>query len=181
MMIRSLDFTVEPDKTYRFRARIVVFNPNRDREDVSPDVDTKSVELNGPWSEPTDEVTMPADVTAYVVPRASPPPGDRPGSVRGDPLGPTDGIIVVKHFDAGPGEIVGEYRKSVDIPSSEGTGKKRRPIDFNSHQVVLDTSGGDQLPPPIPAATGRVSVPVNALLVRARRLGRPPQPVVRRQ
>ena len=36
--------------------------PEPDREDVSPGVDTKSIELFGPWSEPTDEVTMPADV-----------------------------------------------------------------------------------------------------------------------
>ena len=65
IMIRSLDFTVEPDTTYRFRVRIVVYNPNKDREDVNPGVDTKSAELHGPWSEPTEEVTMPADVTAY--------------------------------------------------------------------------------------------------------------------
>ena len=29
--------------------------------------DTKSLELFGPWSEPTDEVGMPADVTAYAM------------------------------------------------------------------------------------------------------------------
>ena len=168
VMLRSLDFTVEPDKTYRFHARVVVFNPNRDREDVSPDVDTQSIELHGPWSEPTNEVTMPADVTAYVV-RKGLSATRRNDQVQFDVTrwDPRSGISVEKPFEAWPGEIVGEYRKSVDIPSSEGTGKKSAPIDFNSHEVVLDTSGGDQLPPPIPGATGRVSVPVNALLVRA--------------
>jgi hypothetical protein len=168
VMLRSLDFTVEPDKSYRFHARVVVFNPNRDREDVSPDVDTQSVELHGPWSEPTNEVTMPADVTAYVV-RKGLSATRRNDQVQFDVTrwDPRSGISVEKPFEAWPGEIVGEYRKSVDIPSSEGTGKKSAPIDFNSHEVVLDSSGGDQLPPPIPGATGRVSVPVNALLVRA--------------
>ena len=168
VMLRSLDFTVEPDKSYRFHARVVVFNPNRDREDVSPDVDTKSVELHGPWSEPTNVVTMPADVTAYVV-RKGLSATRRNDQVQFDVTrwDPRSGISVEKPFEAWPGEIVGEYRKSVDIPSSEGTGKKSAPIDFNSHEVVLDASGGDQLPPPIPGATGRVSVPVNVLLVRA--------------
>ena len=68
-MIRALDFTVEPDTTYRFRVRIVVYNPNLGREDVSPGVDTKTVELNGPWSEPTEEVTMPPDVATYALNR----------------------------------------------------------------------------------------------------------------
>ena len=34
-MIRALDFTPEPDNSYRYRVRIVVFNPNHNRDDVS--------------------------------------------------------------------------------------------------------------------------------------------------
>ena len=70
LMIRSLDFTVEPDTTYRFRVRIVVVNPNKDHTDVNPGVDTESKELLGPWSEPTDEVTS----------RPTSPPTPRPPS-----------------------------------------------------------------------------------------------------
>ena len=67
-MIRALDFTTLPDTTYRYRVRIVVFNPNHNRDDViSTAVDTKSTELVSPWSEPTDEVTMPADISAYAL------------------------------------------------------------------------------------------------------------------
>ena len=36
VMVRALDFTAEPDTTYRYRVRIVVFNPNHKRDDVSP-------------------------------------------------------------------------------------------------------------------------------------------------
>ena len=56
-----------PDNSYRYRVRIVVFNPNHNRDDVSHGVDTKATELFGPWSEPTDEVNMPADVAAYAM------------------------------------------------------------------------------------------------------------------
>ena len=41
VMIRALDFTPEPDTTYRYRVRIVVFNPNHNRDDVSPGVDNE--------------------------------------------------------------------------------------------------------------------------------------------
>ena len=67
-MIRAFDFTVQEDTTYRYRVRIVVFNPNNGREDVDPDVDTKVRELRGPWSDPpTDQVTMPPDVMPYAI------------------------------------------------------------------------------------------------------------------
>ena len=36
VQIRALDFTPEPDTTYRYRVRIVVFNPNYHRDDISP-------------------------------------------------------------------------------------------------------------------------------------------------
>jgi hypothetical protein len=164
-MIRSLDFTVEPDKTYRFRVRVAVYNPNQGREDVSPGVDTKAEELLGPWSEPTNEVTMPADVATYAL-RKTQGVGRQAEQVHFQVVkwNPEDGVTVPKFFDAGPGEIIGE-RSNAYVPASDGTGKKSKPIDFYSHQVVLDTSGGN---PRVPEALGRgtLEVPAVSLLVR---------------
>ena len=42
------------------------------RGDVAPGVDNTSEELVGPWSEPTDEVTVPADVTVYALKKRRP-------------------------------------------------------------------------------------------------------------
>jgi hypothetical protein len=42
VMIRAFDFTAKEDETYRYRVRIVVFNPNKGREDVVPGTDTKA-------------------------------------------------------------------------------------------------------------------------------------------
>jgi len=167
VMVRSLDFTVDPDKTYRYRVRIVVFNPNRDREDVAPGVDTSSIELFGPWSEPTDEVTMPADVTAYVVAKGL-SDARKKEQVQFDVArwDPQSGITVEKRYDAMPGEIVGDYNKITRIPSQD-VKEAKAPIDFNSHEVVLDANGGDQPVTHIPGGTGRFSVPVQALLVRS--------------
>ena len=41
VMVRALDFTVEPNTTYRYRVRIVVANPNYNRDDVSPTSTTR--------------------------------------------------------------------------------------------------------------------------------------------
>lgn len=172
VMIRAFDFTAKEDTTYRYRVRIVVFNPNKGRDDIdiSKAVDNKSDELRGPWSEQTDEVHMPPDVMPYAT--ASSPPG--PGNdmkVRFQVIRfhPADGVTVPRNFDAAPGEVIGEPRTS-EIPVSDGTGKKSKVIDFNSRQIVLDvfaikkTGGFQQLPagfvgPPI-------ARPALALLLR---------------
>ena len=41
IMIRAFDFTVQEDTSYRYRVRIVVFNPNLGRDDTAPGVDQK--------------------------------------------------------------------------------------------------------------------------------------------
>jgi len=167
IMLRSLDFTVDPDQSYRYRIRIVVYNPNKDREDVSPGVDNKSENLYGPWSEATDEVTMPADVEAYAMDKL-------PNSARiGDKVRfqvmrwtPDDGVTVSRDFTAGPGEVIGTP-VSTPIPSSEGAGAKPKVVDFNTHRVVLDVVGGELSVPSIGAQGGaRFDAPVITLLVR---------------
>jgi len=166
LMIRSLDFTVEPDRTYRFRVRIVVVNPNKGHTDVNPGVDVESKELLGPWSDPTDEVTLPADVAAYA---QAPVQTERRRDqvafqvIRWDP---GTGQTVLKTDDAGPGEIIGEYG-SVQMPSSEGGGVKMTGIDFNSRAVVLDTMGGREKLPDIGVERNQFEIPAVAMVVQA--------------
>jgi hypothetical protein len=171
VMIRSLDFTAEPDTTYRYRLRVVVFNPNFSRPDVAAGVDNKSDVLTGPWSEPTDEVTMPADVTAYAMRKF--PAGA--GSRRTDRVqyqvirwSPEDGVTVVRNTLAGPGEIVGEPGELINarVPTSDGTGPQSKPIDFNTHQLVLDEKGGPQPIAQIGVGGAPLDVPVVSLMVR---------------
>jgi hypothetical protein len=165
LMIRSIDFTVEPDQTYRFRIRIVVKNPNRDRTDVNPGVDVDSKVLDGPWSEPSPIVTVPADVVAYA---QAPDDVERRDDlvtfqvVRWDP---SSGQTVYKTDARGPGQIIGEYG-SVPMPDSEGKGSKSEKIDFNSRSIVLDTSGGRQKLPDIGVPRNQFDVPAMAMIVQ---------------
>jgi hypothetical protein len=141
IMIRTLDFTVEPDKAYRYRLRVVVKNPNLNWETVAPGVDTTTEELPGPWSETTDPVRVPADVTTYAV---RPAPSNR----RTDAVefqvarwDPSTGVTVVKTFPYAPGQIIGEI-SSAAIPKDNGEGRTSKNIDFVSRQLIVDTEGG---------------------------------------
>jgi hypothetical protein len=55
LMVRSLDFTVEPGRTYRYRERVVLFNPHYNQGNPRD----RRVQIFGPWSEVTDIVTIP--------------------------------------------------------------------------------------------------------------------------
>jgi len=164
-MVRSLDFTVRPDTTYKYRVRLVVVNPNKGRTDVSPGTDVEAGELKGPWSEPTGEVTVPADVSAYALSKAPPSRREDQVSFQVAFWDPVSGHTVTRTDQAGPGELIGESA-TTDFPSSDGTGKKARPVDFNSHQVVLDTMGGPLPPSPAVKATAPFEMPALALVVR---------------
>lgn len=167
IMIRSLDFTVEPDTTYRYRVRIVVYNPNLDREDTNPGVNRKDKYLKGPWSDPSDEATMPADVTAYAL---KPAPNAKQSDVvpvqfQITRWNPEDGITVVRTFDDAPGEIVGE-NASVLIPTSDGSKATNKTVDFNTRQLLLDSALGTQPLPAIGLNGSTFEAPVLSLLVR---------------
>jgi hypothetical protein len=168
IMIRSLDYTAEPDTTYKYRLRVVCYNPNYKREDVSPGVDTTDVELKGDWSEPTDPVTMPADVAAYAMRKAPPAAGaKRPDQVSFQVArwNPSDGVTVVRTFSAGPGEILGEPLNS-SIPATDGTKPKSKLVDFNSHEIVLDATGGPQRTSAVGATGAPLDMPALSLLLR---------------
>jgi hypothetical protein len=55
LTIRALDFTGEPGQTYRYRARVVLINPYYNGQQRGA-----RKYLEGPWSEPTASVTIPA-------------------------------------------------------------------------------------------------------------------------
>jgi hypothetical protein len=146
VMIRALDFTAEEDKIYRYRVRIVVFNPNYKREDVNFGVNTKDQELKGPWSQETDPVHMPPDVQPYAMGSLDPnPKSDRKARFQVIRFNLSDGWTIPYTFDAGPGEVIGEPRTR-QVPASDGSGAKSKLIDFSSRQICLDVYMPGQSP-----------------------------------
>ena len=167
VMVRAFDFTVRPDETYRYRARISVVNPNYQRDDVNPGVDTAAQFLFGPWSTETNPVYIPSDVATYAIQKS--PPSSQGGAVdkiifHVTSFNPEDGITVVRQFPAGPGEIIGTPT-STQIPASDGSGAKSKVIDFTSRQIVLSTTGSQVSLAPL-GGRGSITLPAMAFVMK---------------
>lgn len=170
LMVRTIDFTVEPDVTYQYRMRLVVQNPNWKKESVAVGVDTKNKEMIGPPSDPSPEVTVPADLTAYVMKKVDAVVGGP--DPRGDKVEfrlakwlPEDGQIVIKPLSYGPGQIIGEPRESVALPT-DGEGIKSDRKDLTSHLLVIDTDGGRKSVANLGITGGDHEIPAQALIFR---------------
>lgn len=172
IMARYVDFTVERETTYRYRLRLVTYNPNYKRDNVAPGTDTASKEINGPWTDPTGEVTVPADVAIFAMGNMpyTGNPMDRPDQVQFQvaAFNPTDGVTVIENFAAGPGEIVGAMKQArVPDYSEDFVKPKGKQIDFFSAKLVVDTIGGTK---PLPRlelpGSDRAEIPPVALLLR---------------
>jgi hypothetical protein len=145
IMVRALDFDIEPDATYRYRVRIVVANPNLGWESVAPGVDTKTKELEGPWSEATDEVGVPPDVSTYAMRKAPSPNDMKTDKVEFQVVkwNEADGLTIVKTFENAPGQIVGQKDNAL-VPNEKKDNVVAKSIDFTSHQVLADAMGGSR-------------------------------------
>jgi hypothetical protein len=145
LMVRALDFTVQPDRVYRYRARLVIRNPNYNNPNVMPGVDNGSEELLGEWSEPTETVSIPPDVETYVV---GLPPADARGK-RADSLAfsvvrwdQNSGVTIVKPFYEAPGDVVGQPDGAyVPAEEKDKTRLVRKTIDFTSQRLLVDMAG----------------------------------------
>jgi hypothetical protein len=69
VLFRYIDFSVEPGKAYRYRARLVFRNPNfnRNADEAAGDTSVVSGETRmSDWSQPTLPVTIPKDQQSFV-------------------------------------------------------------------------------------------------------------------
>ena len=167
VMVRAFDFTVSPDSSYRYRARLALNNPNYKRDDVNPGVDIDSQFLFGNWSQMTNPVYVPSDVAPYAMSKTPPKNASDPGynvTFQVSSFNPEDGITVVRDFIAGPGDIIGEPI-STQIPASDGTGAKPKTIDFTSRQIILATVGGRESLAPL-GGNGSITMPAMAFVMK---------------
>lgn len=66
-LLRYFDYTVQPGRSYKYRVRVRVFNPNHRRADVAEAAFSDRDFLVGPWSEESEVVHVPTDIDWFVV------------------------------------------------------------------------------------------------------------------
>jgi hypothetical protein len=69
-LVRLLDVTVEPGKTYEYRLQVRMANPNFGRKDVASPEYLKKKELTGPWSEVPIKVHIDPETRYYAMDQA---------------------------------------------------------------------------------------------------------------
>lgn len=170
IMVRALDFTVEPDRFYRYRVRLVVRNPNLGVDNVIPGVDNKSPELFGPWTEAPTPVNVAPDVETYV---AGVPPSDarrqRPDVLQFNVVrwNNESGHTIVKPFYEAPGDIIGQPENAaIPVEDKDKLRLGSRQIDFTSNRALVDTAGGQIPLERLGLGAGFFNSPATALLLR---------------
>jgi hypothetical protein len=66
-LVRLLDITVQPGKTYEYGLQVRMSNPNRDRRDVANPNYAKEAELHSEWSTVPIQLQVPPEMRYYAV------------------------------------------------------------------------------------------------------------------
>ncbi len=128
------DDTVEAGKTYRYRARVKLWNRyvGRMKALSNPEQARQAITL-GEWSLPSDPITVPAASHFFVR-----------GAKFGTPLVSMEvfkwqaGAWLKQLFDLGAGDIIGESR-SIRSDEKDDAGKTQKiSVDFATNAVILD-------------------------------------------
>lgn len=169
-LFRFFDFSVEPGKSYVYRVRLMLRNPNYGVDDKFLDeevlAEKRQLEVQGQWqgietdwSDVTEIVYVPRDTRLLAV-SVTPPPENRPDS---DPLGKMLAIKWVKEFGRTAREVFRVYRGMVinfperTYPPSKSLRRPKKdltepevidsiPVDYVTDALALDMRGGDSSP-----------------------------------
>ncbi len=141
VMVRFVDYTVEPGRTYQYRMKVVVENPNYKRPDVADESYAESETLEGPWSEPSQPVYVGKDIEYYLVDvRETQDPVLKRAIFEVHRWDEETGDWFLEKFEVVPGSPIGGERK-IDTLTWDGDVHPRT-VDFASGAVLLDVVGG---------------------------------------
>jgi hypothetical protein len=149
LLFRYIDFTVEPGKIYRYRVKLQVDNPFRNRhpEEVSdPSLIEGLTRDSDDWSVPSPPVYVPEDATFFLTQLAA-----RPGH-NTLPTATVDlyqwfastGTIVNKVVKAQLGQVFGGLEKAKVIDPAQGTSEDER-VPFSTGAALVDMARGFSL------------------------------------
>jgi hypothetical protein len=149
-LFRFFDYTVEHGKTYRYRAKLALNNPNKDvyrRFLKNPDLakgDTRETK----WSEPSPASTTPPDFRilageAKVSASPSIEPKARVMIIR---WVPQEGVEVAQEFIVDRGTMLEFPDQAVTVPAPGGRGSPHGgSVTYDTDSLLIDVVGGDRL------------------------------------
>lgn len=176
LLVRYLDYRVDPGRQYRYRLRLVLANPNYrvPGERLQQSRWAEEPLLASPWSTPSSPVATPPDTEAVAV-AANRRRGE--ATVRLRRFEMATGQVTAEEFNARPGQLLDypDHPVSPDrdrvapvpvellgemlAPSTRERPAARR-VDFLTGLMLLAIQGGERLP-----GRARLASPVRLLLL----------------
>ncbi|MEX0712068.1 MAG: hypothetical protein WD278_06940, partial [Pirellulales bacterium] len=143
---RFFDFTVEPGKTYRYRVRLMLRNPNHGvaaRYLERPELAEGETRLTD-WSEPTGWVTV-THGSEILAGEVNPASGSRDATVSlmVSQFEKEKGVEVARLFNVPRGTFA-NFSEEVAVPSPSGAPSMGQ-AQFATDSLIVDFTGGDRL------------------------------------
>ncbi len=146
-LFRFFDFGVKAGKTYRYRVKLVLKNPNGgvpprflENRDL-----TKGDTREANWSEPSPQVTVIAG-NRLLAGTVSPGRGDPTGHVLAKLFDAELAAEIRRMFDISRGSVLNELEAKVGLAEGDNAKTRAATLDFLTDAVVLDMFGGDKIP-----------------------------------
>ncbi|MGW8256300.1 MAG: hypothetical protein ACWGMZ_02320, partial [Thermoguttaceae bacterium] len=156
-LFRFFDFTVEPGKTYLYRVRLAMKNPNYGLRpgQVKQAQLAKNFILSTPDSQSSAAITVPRDTRAFLDSVKFKPPGSYSAQVCLKKWLKDTGREVYKDFSVDIGQVLNfrdekQAKLAPLVTSSGGYGSSQQEdapekVDFITDATVLDLQGGQRL------------------------------------
>jgi hypothetical protein len=146
-LFRFFDFAVEPGKTYRYRVKLALVNPNADEPKrylenyAFGDGATREAD----WSQPSGPITVIAG-NRLLAGAVSPGRSEPTGTVLAKLFDAEQAVEVRKIFDVHRGSVLNQRDLEIGLTDPNGG---REPtlatVNFETDAVVLDMFGGEKL------------------------------------
>jgi len=147
-LFRFFDYSVQPSKSYVYRVRLKLMNPNYDLPShmLKNSELAKAEYVDTPWTELDGAVKVPGD--SYLLAGAvQPPRGANEPSVKVfvESFDIQQGLKASELFTLRRGDIAGDRQRSVKLSDPITLEIKDQKLDFDTDTVLLDMIGGESL------------------------------------
>lgn len=168
-LLRVFDYSVKPNKKYRYRVKLGLDNPNygvhpRHLKNPAAPENKQQIRLAAEWSEPSEVVTIPAGY------------GVLAGNVESsrDPWAKVlltaikdDGVVAAAEVRVQRGTVANKREKVEAIDPRDGSRQPAAFVDFNTNTVVVDIFGGKLVSGPKRRTESPLAAPGEVLLLDA--------------
>ncbi|MBI3468993.1 MAG: hypothetical protein HY000_38815, partial [Planctomycetes bacterium] len=150
IMLRFVDYTVEPEHTYQYRLKVVVANPNYNHPFVVNDDISKPERLEGDWSDPTPPVLVEEDTKYYVLEKTKIPTEVEKIKLPEAKFEVHKWIAdfaewQLESFTARAGDTIGKMVSNHMMVTFDNIPeKKKTEVDFSTDELVLDVTGSSK-------------------------------------